>query len=182
MKKEKTVSSSWTDCITKFAEAVGIPAAEIEKVLTPLVGEPGDEALGYLNDVAAVSDSDIKNALADFKIPSGKLNAHLSKLRGEKPVEEKKEPSSVITSSLSILPVVPDDQSFLELLKTGGVLKVGTTEVLSAIKAALAQKVGLYKLPEKILDKMETFAIAQEEPCGEAFYAMQKLVTEKKIW
>jgi hypothetical protein len=180
MKKEKTVSNAWTDRITKFAEAVSVPVVEIEKVLTPLVGEPGDEALGYLSDVAAVSDSDIKNALAEFKIPSGKLNAHLSKLRGEKPVEEKNETVAVTTSSLSILPIVPDDQSFLELLKTGGVLKVGTTEVLSAIKAALAQKVGLYKLPEKILDKMEVFAIAQEEPCGEAFYAMQKLVTEKK--
>lgn len=180
MKKEKKVSIAWTERITRFSEAVGVPVVEIERVLTPLVGDPGDEALIYLSDINAVSDNDLKTALAEFKIPSGKLNAHLLKLRGEKQPEEKNETASITHSSLSILPPVPDDQSFLELLKTGGVLKVGTTEVLSAIKAALAQKVGLYKLPEKILEKMETFAISQEEPCGEAFYAMQKLVTEKK--
>ncbi len=178
--KKKEAPNAWASIVGKFAEAIGIEVVKIEEALKPLVGEPGEEALGYLSNVAAVSDEDIKTALAEFKIPSGKLNAHLSKLRGEKPVEEKKETVSATTSSLSILPTVPDDQSFLELLKTGGVLKVGTTEVLSAIKAALAQKVGLYKLPEKILEKMETFAISQEEPCGEAFYAMQKLVTEKK--
>lgn len=182
MKKTKKEVSAWTERVGKFSEAVGVSSAEVEKALSPLVGEPGDEALGYLSDVSAVSDNDIKAALVEFKIPSGKLNAHLSKLRGEKPVEAKAETATATGTSLSlsILPAVPDDSSFLEMLKTGGVLKVGTTEVLSAIKAALAQKVGLYKLPEKILEKMEAFALAQEEPCGEAFYTMQKLVTEKK--
>ena len=173
---KKPLESPWSIRIGAFATAVGVPADDVEKAFASLVGEPGDEALIILSDKTAVPDEDIKNALAEFKIPSGKLNIHLPKLRDEKPVEEKTETvSSGTTTTLSILPTVPDEQSFLEMLKTGGTLKVGTTEVLSAIKAALAQTVGLYKIPEKILDKMEAFAIAQEEPCGEAFYSMQKL-------
>lgn len=178
---KKPVESPWSVRIGIFAAAVGVPAEDVEKAFKSLVGDPGDEALLILSDKTAVPDEDIKTALAEFKIPSGKLNMYLPKLRGEKPTEEKNEVfNSAATTTLSILPPIPDEQSFLEMLKTGGTLKVGTTEVLSAIKAALAQTVGLYKIPEKILDKMEAFAISQEEPCGEQFYSMQKLVTEKK--
>lgn len=180
-KMKKPVESPWSIRIGAFATAVGVPVNDVEEAFKSLVGEPGDEALLILSDKTAVPDEDIKTALAGFKIPSGKLNMHLVKLRDEKPVEEKTEVvSSGTTTTLSILPSIPDEQSFLEMLKTGGILKVGTTEVLSAIKAALAQTVGLYKIPEKILEKMEAFAMAQEEPCGEAYFSMQKLVTEKK--
>jgi hypothetical protein len=118
--------------------------------------------------------------LAGLKIPSGKINMHLAKLRGAPKVVASVAPTSSAMQVLSILPAVPDADSFLEMLKTGGVLKVETTEVLAAVKAALAKRVGLYGLPEIIMEKMEEFAEAQEEPCGEAFFAMQRLLTEKK--
>jgi hypothetical protein len=173
---------TWMDRVGKFAEAVGIEIEKINEAFKPLAGEPSEEAAIIIGDVNAVSDAEIKEALKDFGIPSGKLNMHLAKLRPEKAVieEESTEKKAVASMSLSILPSVPDPQSFLEMLKVGGVLKVGVTEVLSAIKAALAQRVGLYKLPEKILERMEEFSEKQEQPCGESFYTMQNLITEKK--
>jgi hypothetical protein len=179
---ETPYPQSWMDRVGKFAEAVGIEIEKINEAFEPMVGKPSDEAVVILGDANAVSDAEIKDALKSLGIPTGKLNIHLAKLRPEKVIEEAApaEKTSTSSMSLSILPTVPSDDSFLESLKTGGVLKIGETEVLAAIKAALAQKVGLFQLPEKILEKMENFALAQEEPCGEEFYAMQKLVTEKK--
>ncbi len=103
---------------------------------------------------------------------------HLAKLRGPK-VEVAATAGSSVTS-FSILPAVPDETSFIEALKVGGVLKVGVTEVLAAVKAALATRVDLFNIPEKLLARMEAFAESQEEPWGEQYFKMQRLLTEKK--
>lgn len=79
--------------------------------------------------------------------------------------------------SLDILPQVPDDTSFVAMLKVGGELKVGITEVIAAIRAALADRSGLYDLPKILIGRMEKFSEEQEEPCGKDFYDLQKLVT-----
>ncbi|MDO8551279.1 MAG: hypothetical protein Q7S03_01180 [bacterium] len=79
----------------------------------------------------------------------------------------------------SILPVVPEDSSFIEMLKTGGVLKIGAVDVMSAMRAAIADRVGLYKLPDVILQRMEHFAEEQDEPVGENFWTLQKLITTR---
>jgi len=180
--EETTYPTGWNETVGAFASAVGKTIEEITAALESVVGEPGDDALGILADSASAPDAEIKLALAGLKIPSGKINMHIAKLRGTpKPTEATPSASgSAAMHALAILPAVPDETSFLEMLKTGGVLKVQQTEVLSAVKAALAQRVGLFELPEVILAKMEAFAEAQEEPCGESFYAMQRLLTEKR--
>lgn len=176
MKKEE-YPIGWTERIGKFADAVGVDIEKITEALVGTVGEPSDEALEILSNSAAVPDADIKEAFKALGIPTGKLNMHLSKLRGEKiVVADSKEG----VQTLSMLPALPDDVSFIEMLKVGGDLKVGKTEVLSAVKAALAKQVGLYDLPAKLLAKMEEFAEEQEEPCGKEFFEVQKMLTEKK--
>lgn len=92
----------------------------------------------------------------------------------EKPVETT---TTITTPSLDVLPQVPDDNSFVSMLKIGGELKVGTTEVIAAIRAALADQSGLYGLPKIIMARMEKFAEEQEEPCSKDYYELQKLVT-----
>lgn len=180
--ESSTFPQNWIDRVNPFAEAVGKSLDEITKLLVNVVGDPGDEALLILSDTEAVPDADIKLALAELKIPSGKINMNLSRLRGEpkkKETEASEKPGTTM-QALAILPAVPNDESFLAMLKTGGVLKIEVTEVLSAVKAALAKRIGLFDIAEVILQKMEDFATKQEEPCGEEFYAMQKLLTEKK--
>lgn len=174
--------AGWDERVGAFSRAVGKTTEEVGPALVGIIGEPSEDALAILADTTATPDADIKEALKGLKIPSGKINMHLAKLRGTpKPVEATTAPASgAAMQALAILPAVPDETSFLEMLKTGGVLKVETTEVLSAVKAALAKRVNLFELPERILEKMEAFAMAQEEPCGEAFFKLQRVLTERR--
>lgn len=166
----------WDEQIKLFSEAVGKTPTEIEEALKIVVGEKSEEALQLLADPTNTPDEDLRAAFADLKIPSAKFKAHLSKLRGTLLVAEEKNPQ---TMSLDVLPSLPDDDSFVTVLKTGGDLKVGKTEVLSAIKAAIADKVGLFELPNKIKEAMEKFSLEQEEPVSRAYYDLQKIVTER---
>ncbi len=83
-------------------------------------------------------------------------------------------------SLMDILPQVPDDVSFLNMLKIDSILKIGMTEIISAIKAWLASQIGLYKLPGVIADLMQKFAEEQEEPCGPEFYSLQNLLVRRR--
>ena len=178
-----TFTTVWDERVGGFAKAVGKPIDEVANCLTAVIGDPSEDALAILSDATAAPDADIKSALASLKIPSGKINLHIAKLRGgaTKPNETAAAGSGGTSGqALAILPAVPDETSFLEMLKTGGVLKVGVTEVIAAIKAGLANRVGLFDLPEVILKKMETFADTQAEPCGASFFRLQKLLTERR--
>jgi len=92
-------------------------------------------------------------------------------------VVEKTVATETTQPSFDILPQVPDDNSFVEMLKVGGVPKVGVTELISAIKGTLADSTGLFKLPKIIIDSMEKFAESQDEPVGTDYYTLQKMVT-----
>lgn len=84
------------------------------------------------------------------------------------------------TPNIDILPSVPEsDNSFLEMLKVGGVLKITPGDVISAVKAAIAKKVGIYDLPDLLRDKMEHFAKEQGEPVGQSFYDLNNLITTR---
>jgi len=84
-----------------------------------------------------------------------------------------------LTPSYDLLPPVPEDSSFLESLKVGGILKVEVVDVVSAMKAAIAANVGLFSVPEKIQKVMEEFAEKQEEPVGKNYFDLQKLITSR---
>ncbi|MBI2595803.1 hypothetical protein HYW46_03685 [Candidatus Daviesbacteria bacterium] len=83
-------------------------------------------------------------------------------------------------ASLDTLPTVPDDSSFLEMLKVGGMLKVERIDVMSAMRAAIAARVGLYELPEVLLARAEQFADEQEEPAGENFKKVYQLAQQRR--
>mgnify|MGYP001616083657 CR=1 FL=1 len=169
---------AWTERVGGFSTAVGKTIEEITTALAPVVGEPTEEALQLLSNSTVVPDNDIKEALKGLNIPSGKFNMNLVKLRGENQKDD--ESTGSTKSQLSILPNAPDEESFLTMLRTGGVLKVDKTAVISAVKAAFAKIVGLYNLPKMMMEKMEEFSVKQEEPSSEDFYEMERLLNEKK--
>lgn len=78
-----------------------------------------------------------------------------------------------------ILPSVPDDGSWLEALKAGGVLKVDQSSVISAVRAALAYRVGLYDVPAKIVSAMEEFAEKNEDPVDSSYFSLKKQLTRR---
>lgn len=168
----------WEERIKLFCQSVGKNVEEVSLALRSLVGEPGPEALAALSDPTAVFDSDLEVALVKGgpMIPLGIFRKNLAKLRGPQTAPEA---LSERTPSFDLLPTVPEDGSFLEMLKVGGVLKPAKTEVIAAIKAALAHKLGVFDLPDVILEKMESFADQQDEPVGESFYRLRRLVVTR---
>ncbi len=170
-------TSGWNERIAAFATAVNKTPEVITLALTPLVGEPGADALAVLSDATAITDADLQTALVggDVKIPLGVFRRNLAKLRGPQAVVD----ISDKTHSFDALPSVPEDVSFLEMLKTGGVLKPGKTEVISAMKAAIAEHLGIFDLPTTLTEKMELFAESQEEIVGPEFYKLRKLIARR---
>ena len=64
-------------------------------------------------------------------------------------------PSAVETRAIqnqfeALLPAIPTDESWLNALKTGGILKVDESSYIAAIRAALADRAGLYNVPEAL--------------------------------
>ncbi|MEI6378735.1 MAG: hypothetical protein WCO55_03680 [Candidatus Falkowbacteria bacterium] len=173
---------AWNDRIGKFAAAVGKDINEVNAALESLVGEPVDEALQYLDNAESTPDSDIKDALKELKIPSAKINMHLKLLRSEKAATDNGATvtGGVSQASYSVLPQLPDEASFLESLKIGGISKVSQADILSAVVAALANSVDIYDVPEKILVKMEEYAKTLDEPVKEDYYEMEKMITKQK--
>lgn len=173
---EKTLAA-WNERVGQFAQGVSKNLEQVNEVLKPIVGDPSDDALKILGDREAVPDTDLIEAFKSLVIPSGVLKTHLAKLRGPVAIATGERVAGTVYDN--ILPSVPEDQSFLELLKVGGVLKVGTTEVLSAIRAAIANRLGLYDLPNILKEKMEKFAEEQDEPVGEEFFKLRRLIVSR---
>lgn len=176
-------ASKWDERLTAFATAVKKDPTQIASALTALVGEAGDDALVILSDPSAVTDDDLKTALVSgsVAIPLGMFRKHLAVLRGPQIAATtvgtaQAGPASVFGN----LPEVPNDASFLEALKTGGVLRPGETEVILAAKAALASAVGLYELPALIAEKMEEFAEQQDIGVTPRFFQLRKMVTKRE--
>lgn len=96
-----------------------------------------------------------------------------------KPAITEPSPVSGPVSYDGILPSVPDDGPWLLDLKAGGVLKVDRSTVISAIRAALANKVGLFDLPGKLVAAMEKFADANDEQVDPIFFKLRKQLTRR---
>lgn len=81
--------------------------------------------------------------------------------------------------TLDLLPMVPEEDSWLEELRTGGVLKVQQSTVISAIRAALAHRAGLYEIPKKLVVLMERFAEDIDEPVDPIFFKLRRQLTRQ---
>lgn len=79
----------------------------------------------------------------------------------------------------NILPLVPDDVSWLQSLKSGGVLKVDQSTVISAIRAALANKVGMFEITAKLVSAMEKYADTNEDPVDPSFFKLRQQITQR---
>jgi hypothetical protein len=168
----------WNERVGAFAKAVGKEMDLINYALSSVIGPPSIEALAILADEESTPFEDIKDALALQKIPSGVLKKNIGLLRGPKP-KTPAVPTPSTTVSLDVLPSLPDDESFIKALKTGGELKVGKTEIICAMRAAIANKLGLFELPDILKEKMEEFAETSEMPCGTDFFTLRNLVTKR---
>ena len=79
----------------------------------------------------------------------------------------------------ALLPTVPTDESWLNALKTGGILKVDESSYIAAIRSALADRAGLYNVPDALTKAMEKYADETEEQVDPTFYALRKTMTRR---
>lgn len=178
-----------TDGETPTTAPAAALAPVTDVVIAHLTGLGIDEALAarlkdhlgleQVDDVGMIQE-DWLTALELKPIQLAKLK---EKLGLDKPVAPAAtstvDPASSSLAYDALLPEVPSDDAWLTALKTGGVLKVDQATVISAIRAALAKRFGLFDVPERILKAMEKFADSSDEPVGEEFFSLSQLLTQR---
>lgn len=130
-----------------------------------------------LEDLVVLTESDLVGA-GMKPVHARKLLNSLKKAP-EAPATPAPAPTMAAEIMVNILPDVPSDESWLTSLKTGGVLKVDQSTVIAAIRAALAEKVGLYGIPKTLVAAMETFADENEEQVDPAFFTLRSQLTRR---
>lgn len=173
--KSNPLPDDWVAYLTPFADAIGVTVADASDALTPVVGAPSAEAIALLSDsLAGATDGEITAAFPG--VPSAKLRKAIrEQLRAAAAPADTTAPSM----SLDVLPSPRPDDSFLAALKVGGVSKVGMTDLEAGVKAALAGRVDFFGIPKKLIAAMEAQADTVEEPLGDAYYNIVKLVTKR---
>jgi len=168
-------SDSWKEKVSRFAELAGIDYAAASERLSRIVGDPVDDGLALLASAEDAPDAMVRELFPE--VPAAKLNRAIRHLRSGAGAADT---GGAAPAASVVLPRPPDDESFLDALKVGGIAKIGPTDVNAALRALLAHNLGLYELPEKLLAAMEEHADSLEEPVGEAFYELQKVVLERR--
>lgn len=147
--------------------ALGIPDDMSAKIVAEL-GVEKEEDLPGLREADLVG-------LGMKPIPARKLIAALA----SKPESVNQAAVGAINavSFASVLPTIPSDASWLEALRTGGVLKVDQSSVISAVRAGLAWRVGLFDIPNGLVALMERFADENEEQVDPEFFKLRRQMT-----
>jgi len=172
-------SDAWLNYIQPFAEAIGQSTEEVTAALSSIVGEPGPEAIDLLSNEEYTPFDDIRTAFGTEVAPAVLRRAVQEKLRTKESREAPFVAALPTGARLDILPNVPDDATWLEMLETGGVLKVDQKAVISAVRAALASRSGLFDLPQKLVERMEDHAESLEEPVPDQFYELRTYLTRR---
>ncbi|HWQ60071.1 MAG TPA: hypothetical protein VN420_02895 [Candidatus Fimivivens sp.] len=151
---------------------LGFAEEAIEKIKTELGAET-------VEDLASLTEEDLVS-IGMKKLQARKLVEKLAPaaIEAAKVSQAMTAPVSAVSFD-SVLPSVPSDASWLEALRTGGVLKVDQSSVISTIRVTLAHKVGFYEIPDKLVRLMETFADANEEQVDTEFFKLRKQMTRR---
>ena len=159
------------DVRTKLAE-YGADEATIYKVISELGVEE-------LDDLASLEVADLTGA--GMKLAKArKLVAELKNTsKPAAPAVAAAETRAIQSQFEALLPSIPTDESWLNALKTGGILKVDESSYIAAIHAALADRAGLYNVPDALSKAMEKYADETEEQVDPIFYALRKSLTRR---
>lgn len=164
---------NWVAYITPFAQTLSMSVEDATEKLRQISGEPGDQAIALLKDAGMTPDGDIKAVIPEGT-PTGVSNKAISMLREAAAPAAGAMPFS---AALDILPSVPNDESWLSALKAGGTLKVDEASVISAVRAGLARRFGLFDVPRLIVDAMEAFTDETHDQIDERFFRIRKQLT-----
>ncbi|NQV89124.1 MAG: hypothetical protein HQ488_02275 [Parcubacteria group bacterium] len=176
MAAKKKTEETKTAEPTLLEQIVALGVAE--DIATKIVDELGVTSVA---DLAMLTESDLTD-VGMKAIPARKLLAAVKVPEPEPapaagPRDHAAEVSAVSIDSL--LPAVPSNESWLMALRSGGVLKVDQSTVIAAIRAAMANRAGLFQAPERLVQAMEAFTDESEEQVPPEFFALRKLLTRR---
>jgi len=126
-----------------------------------------------LEDLANITEQDLINA-GVLPLKARKI---IKDLKPTTPQPTISQPTSVNFDT--VLPTVPDDAAWLNSLRTGGVLKVEQSTVISAIRAALADQFDFYEIPDKLIKTIDEYIDTTEEQVTEEYWTIRKQLTRK---
>lgn len=170
---EGTTPESKIEQIKNRLLELSVSNEQIEKILADL-------GVTSLEDMQALTEQDLLTTGMKI-VPARKLVAAFAPAKPS-PSASAEAASAMTAASMSfntILPAVPADASWLEALRTGGVLKVEQSTVISAIRAALACRAGLYEIPDRLTSLMEKFADENQEQVDPEFFKLRKQMTRR---
>jgi len=156
---------SVTDEVTTKLTELGVDADVIERIKTVL-------GVSSIDDMSSLAEKDLVEVGMKV-VPARKLVAAFT------PVATAADTVAYSAAALDNLPKVPDDGPWLDALKAGGVRKVDQSTVISAVRAGLASRVGLFGVTAKLTEAMEEFAKRNDESVDEQFYVLQSQITQR---
>lgn len=166
-------------------EPVAGDASTSDPVIAKLLslGVTADVIEKIKNDLGATAVEDLINLTEADLVSVGMKTLHarrlLMSLAPPKPTASLEAPTVGTMSFGDVLPSVPTDSSWLEALRTGGVLKVDQSTVISAIRAALAHRAGLFSIPDGLVKMMEEFADKNDDQVDPEFFKMRRQLTKR---
>ncbi len=144
-----------------------------QEIIDKIVNDLGAESI---DELASLEVSDLTGA--GMKL--AKAKKMVAELGAQEQESEPKVTAPVVDERIvqrqfeALLPSIPNDDSWMNALKSGGILKVDDSSYIAAIRAALADLAGLYDVPEKLAKAMEQYADETEEQVDPTFYALRK--------
>ncbi len=189
-KKIETIEASETVETTEAVETETVTAPAKDEVDAKLAKYGADEATisKVKNDLGVEDVDDLASLEVEDLTGAGMKLAKARKLVKElksaakpaaAPAVDAAETRAIQSQFEALLPSIPTDESWLNALKTGGILKVDESSYIAAIRAALADRAGLYDVPETLAKAMEKYADETEEQVDTTFYALRKSLTRR---
>lgn len=127
-----------------------------DKTLDEILAEAGvndAQALAIRDQLGVTEATDLKHVTPELLKGIGFLPVPAIKL-----VDQFQRYMPKASSVVAVLPDVPDDETCLESLKTGGVLKISPEAVVSAVRVYLLNRWGIFDIPDKLVLAMESHA------------------------
>ncbi len=169
----------WALLLTPLATAFGLEIAALNGKLAEHVGEPKDESLelfSYVKDEALTG-------MANPKAPKALVAKAIADLRTAlAPAPEPEAPvadPSVGTDFTTLLPSLPDDQSFLSALVDIDPLKVDEMVAVAGVRGMLAFDLGLDGIPKRVMQEVEAYAVTQGDQCPPIFYEVRRMLRRR---
>lgn len=162
---QTTPTERWTQVITEFATTIGKTFDEVTATLVEnAVNSTDDVGLAVLSNQQSMPDALWAELFPKPGVKTPMLNSAVNNLRSAlrpqvtEVARATAQPS--MGSAIPILPQLPTEPSAFDRLIVGGTLdeNVKPIDAVTAIEAALAEDIGLPRVPERLVSLIETFA------------------------